>query len=138
MSLSLDNFLVGLSPQQLTVAKREIGKYLNKRLKQRLASQQTVDGGSFIPRRGNGGKMLKGFAKRTRTQIESESVMVGYGGGDARLARIHNLGLLDRIKSQSGKYVMANYPERQWVGLSAEDEQRIMTILERQLGNTYA
>ncbi|WP_287601192.1 phage virion morphogenesis protein [Thiothrix sp.] len=133
MSLSLDNFLAGLSGQQLNAANREIGKYLNTRLKHRLAAQQTADGAAFAPRRGKGGKMLKGFANLTFTRIDPESVAVGYNGRAAKLARTHNLGLLDRIKSQSGALVMANYPARQWAGINADDEAAIMQILQKKM-----
>jgi phage virion morphogenesis protein len=133
MSLLLGDFLAGLSGQQLAAAKREIGKYLSTQLKHRLAAQQTADGGGFAPRRGKGGKMLKGFAARTRTAIDPESVAVGYRGRDAKLARTHNLGLLDRIRSQSGAMVMANYPARQWVGINADDQAAILQILQNQL-----
>lgn len=134
MSLLLDNFLAALLPGQLAAAKREIGKYLSTRLKQRIKGQQTVDGGGFAPRRGKGGKMMKGFARRTKTEMGAESVAVGYRGRDAKLARVHNLGLVDRIRSQTGTMVMADYPARQWVGMNADDEQEIIAILMKQFG----
>jgi phage virion morphogenesis protein len=133
MTLSLDAFLAGLSSQQLAVARREIGKYLRTQLNHRLAAQQTADGGGFAPRRGKGGKMLTGFASRTRTEVDTESVAVGYRGRDAKLAKTHNLGLMDRIKSQAGMQVMADYPARQWAGINTDDQQKIMLILKKQL-----
>ncbi len=130
---SLDNFLSGLSGRQLAAARREIGKYLRTQLTHRLASQQTADGGGFAPRRGKGGKMLTGFSRRTRMEADRESVAVGYRGRDATLARTHNLGLSDRIKLQSGKQVVADYPARQWAGINSTDQQAIMKILQAQL-----
>ena len=130
-NLSLDSLLAGLTTAQFIVARRKISQHLKKSLKQRLASQQTVGGNGFVPRRGKGDAMLTGFIRRTRSRSDRDSIAVGYSGRDAQLAKIHNLGLIDRIKSQSGRYVIADYPARPWVGINADDEAAIIAILQQ-------
>lgn len=134
-NLSLDSLLASFTPEQFVAARREISKYLKASLKQRLVSQQTVESGSFAPRRGKGGAMLKGFISRTRSRSDRELVAVGYSGHDAKLARVHNVGLMDRIRSQSGQYIIADYPARPWVGISADDEAAIIAILQQQFNH---
>jgi phage virion morphogenesis protein len=134
-NVSLDSWLAALSPEQFATARREIGQYLSQTLKKRLATQQTADGAAFMQRRGKGGKMLIGFISRTRIKSDAESISVGYKGQDARLAKVHNLGLIDRIKSQAGYYVIADYPARPWMGISAKDEAAILAILQEKFAH---
>ncbi|KMK28641.1 tail protein [Pluralibacter gergoviae] len=61
-------------------------------------------------------------ARFMKVQANAEGTTVGYTGAAARIARVHQYGLRDRI-NESG--AMANYPRRELLGLSKSDRMAI-------------
>ncbi|EEI2191141.1 phage virion morphogenesis protein [Salmonella enterica] len=62
---------------------------------------------------------------------DAQGVTVGYQGVAARIARVHQFGLRD----EAGPGVMATYPVRELLGLSAADEKRITETVINSLGS---
>lgn len=128
-----------LSPERQKFAQREIARYLRQSMARRLRQQQDVNEKSFTPRirRDENRKMLQGFSKPSRliTRYNSAGFEVGYAGGFGKRARIHNLGLHDRIKGRFGKLNDVKYAPREWVGVSDDDIAAIHLILSRHLSS---
>ncbi len=126
-----------LSPESQTFAQKEIARYLRRSMVRRLRQQQDINNKSFTPRirRDENRKMLQGFARPNRllTRYHSAGFEVGYAGGFGKRARIHNLGLHDRIMNRFGKMSDAKYAAREWVGVSEDDIAAINLILARHL-----
>ena len=136
--------LTGLSPlfesisaERQKFAQREIARYLRQSMVRRLRQQQDVNDRSFTPRirRDENRKMLQGFTKPTRllTRYNAAGFEVGYAGNYGKRARIHNLGLHDRIRNRFGKMSDAKYAAREWVGVNQDDIAAINLILARHL-----
>lgn len=134
--------LTGLSPlfnaisaDQQKNAQREIARYLRRSMVRRLRHQQDVNQKSFTPRirRDENRKMLQGFSRPNRllTRYNSAGFELGYAGTFGKRARIHNLGLHDRIKNRFGKMTDAKYAAREWIGVSDDDIAAIQLILAR-------
>lgn len=126
-----------LSPESQQFAQREIARYLRRSMVRRLRRQQDVNDKSFTPRirRDENRKMLQGFARPNRllTRYNAAGFEIGYAGSYGKRARIHNLGLHDRIKNRFGQMTNVKYPAREWVGVSEEDIAAINLIISRHL-----
>lgn len=126
-----------LSPESQQFAQREIARYLRRSMVRRLRQQQDVNDKSFTPRirRDESRKMLQGFARPNRllTRYNAAGFEIGYAGNYGKRARIHNLGLHDRIKNRFGKMSDAKYAAREWVGVSEDDIAAINLIISRHL-----
>lgn len=119
--------LMQLSPAGRRKAMLEIARDLRRSQKTRVAAQKNPDGTPYTPRKAKarkGGKKLRGkrgrikraamFAKlRTARcmQIEAtpSALAIGFAGRVARIARVHQLGEVDRV-SPHGPEV--RYPAR--------------------------
>ncbi len=134
----LNGLLAGLAPEQQTYAKREIARHFKRRFISRLKKQTDVNGRRFQRRvkRNENRKMLQGFtqSKRLNVRYHKAGFFIGYRGGFAERARIHNLGLHDRIRNRLGEQQSVHYPARQWVGVNLDDKNAILKILARYYG----
>lgn len=131
----LEPLFAALDPKKAKLAQREISRYLRRQWVKRIRGQVDVHGQAFTPRlaRNENRKMLQGFASPTRllARYRDDGFSIGYAGKAAERAEVHNLGLVDRIRSRSGLMVDAVYPAREWVGINAADEMAIKSILAR-------
>lgn len=134
----LEAIYEALSKKRQRYALLEINRYFRRSLGRRLRQQTDVKGKSFTPRvkRNEKRKMLLGFAKpnRLKTQITESGFMLGYTGKQADRARIHNLGLMDRVRNKFKQIQTVRYPAREWVGISEDDITQVHLILARHLG----
>ncbi|ECB1786167.1 phage virion morphogenesis protein [Salmonella enterica subsp. enterica serovar Nottingham] len=60
-----------------------------------------------------------------------QGVSIGYSGVAARIARVHQYGLRDQV----GPGVIAKYPQRELLGISAADERLIYNAVINSLGS---
>lgn len=109
-----------------------LARGLRRRQSQRIASQRDPDGKPYEkrkPRPGRRGPMFRRIrqVKYLRTVATPGSAQVGYRGRTARIARIHQEGLQQRI-TPGGPLVQ--YPQRRLVGWS--DEDRLWVLDEAQ------
>ncbi|SFB12223.1 phage virion morphogenesis (putative tail completion) protein [Collimonas sp. OK607] len=137
--------LAQLQPGQRRVITRRIAQDLRRSQVQRIASQQAPDGAPFAARkqrkslRGKKGRIKRQKAsmfERIRTQknlkIEQDEnqLSVGFFGRVARIARVHQEGLTDKVAKKGPEY---RYPARPLLGFSATDQTLIRDSLLRHL-----
>lgn len=125
--------------KQLT---RTIARDLRRSQAQRIAAQQNPDGSPYEPRqrlrdRGRGGRVRqrKMFAKlRTAKHLKAigttTAAIVEFRGRDARIARVSQYGLRDRV-SPTGPTV--RYPRRILLGFTDADRARVKELIMDQL-----
>lgn len=70
-------------------------------------------------------------ARFLKVRASSDGTEVGFSGVAARIARVHQYGLRDKINSSGA---MANYPRRELLGLSKADRMAIAQQVIDSLG----
>lgn len=70
-------------------------------------------------------------ARFLKTSAKPDGVEVGYSGVAARIARVHQFGLRDKVNSSGA---MATYPRRELLGLSKADRMAIARHVIDSLG----
>lgn len=73
-------------------------------------------------------------ARFLKMQATPQGVTVGYQGRAARIARVHQFGLRDQV----GAGVMAQYPARELLGLTSQDERQLTDLIMQHLGEHHA
>ena len=139
--------LAQLQPGQRRIVTRKIAQDLRRSQAQRIASQQAPDGAPYAARknrknlRGKKGRIKRQKAamfEKIRTQknlkIEQDEnqLSVGFFGRVARIARVHQEGLTDKVAKKGPAY---HYPARPLLGFAANDQALIRDALLRHLGN---
>ncbi|AMP06530.1 phage virion morphogenesis protein [Collimonas pratensis] len=137
--------LAQLQPGQRRVVTRRIAQDLRRSQAQRIASQQAPDGAPYAARkqrknlRGKKGRIKRQKAamfEKIRTQknlkIEQDEnqLSVGFFGRVARIARVHQEGLTDKVAKKGPEY---HYPARPLLGFRAADQALIRESLLRHL-----
>lgn len=133
----VDQVTRGLGPAARAGLARHLAQGLRQRQAARIGAQKNPDGSAFDarkPRRPHPGRTrLRGmFAKlrrasHLRATSSTDGLSVGFGGGDAVVARIHQLGLTG-VVVRGGPSV--KYAERQLLGLSPDDEAFIRSAVQ--------
>ena len=78
--------------------------------------------------------MLIGLARRTvlKMSVTANEAKVGYSGVAARIARIHQEGMLDKVAPGGPLY---RYPARRLLGATADDRaQALDTVIDHLSG----
>lgn len=121
---------------------RTLARELRRSSSQRIAAQKNPDGSTYAPRqrlrdRQRGGRVRprKMFAKlRTAKHLKAigtaNAAIVEFRGRDARIARVSQYGLRDRV-SPGGPSV--RYPRRILLGFTAADREMIEDLLMQHL-----
>lgn len=136
--------IAGLSSSERLKLARSIGQKMRRNQSQRIAAQKNPDGSEFEPRKEQPkNRQRKGKIRRTmfnklkaakfmRVQATSESVGIGFTGRVARIARVHQLGLRDRVQKYGPEF---QYPKRELLGFSQEDEEKMRDAVIEHLEN---
>jgi phage virion morphogenesis protein len=121
-----------LTPAARRRLARDITTKLRASQQQRIAAQLNPDGTPYAPRkpqlRKKAGRIRRTmFAKLStarfmKTEASPDAAFVGLIGRVERIARVHQLGLRDRVQSRGPEY---NYPARKLLGITGEDRSRI-------------
>ena len=139
----LSPLIARLQPAQRRQLAREVGISVRKANQKTMAAQKAPDGQSWEPRkirsRDAKGRLRQGpmfrrlrMARHLRTQAFADSAVVQFIGRAERIARVHHLGLRDRVSPGGADY---KYPERPLLGISPQQtEQLIDLILSRLSG----
>lgn len=132
--------LAQLSPAGRRKAMLDIARELRRSQQARIAAQKDPDGTAYTPRKvkaQKGGKKLRGkrgrikraamFAKlRTSRYMQVEAtpagLAIGFAGRVARIARVHQLGEVDRV-APGGPEI--RYPARVLLGFTDSDRELI-------------
>ena len=120
-----------LEPAGRVKLARSLAQQLRRSQQQRVAAQRNPDGSAFAPRKpqklrekaGRVKRKAKMFQKmRTAAYLKASgdgrAVTVGFAGRIARIARVHQYGLRDRVAPRGPT---AQYERRQLLGLSSAD-----------------
>ena len=115
----------------------------------RVANQQAPDGAPYAARkqrknlRGKNGRVKRQKAamfekirlqKNLKIEQDENQLSVGFFGRVARIARVHQEGLTDKVTKKGPEY---RYPTRPLLGFSATDQALIRDALLRHLGNFF-
>ncbi|GAC1328561.1 MAG: phage virion morphogenesis protein [Collimonas sp.] len=134
-----------LEPGQRRIVNRKIAQDLRRSQAQRIASQHAPDGATYTGRkkrkelRGKKGRIKRQKAamfekiwtqKNLKTQQDANQISVGFFGRVARIARVHQEGLKDKVSKKGPEY---QYPARPLLGFSATDQVFIRDSLPRHL-----
>jgi phage virion morphogenesis protein len=122
-------------------ALKDVAKQLQASQRKRIASQKNPDGSAFARRkprlRDKVGRIKRGsmfprlrLAKYLQTEVTAEGAAVGFVGRIARVARVHQLGLEDRVSKKGPMY---KYPERILLGFTDADHEMIKDVLLKHL-----
>ena len=134
----VDGLLLAISPAQRRRLSQSVATALRRSQEQRVSAQQNPDGTPYVPRkarklRNKVGRIKRGkmFAKlRTAKYLKARSTAsnaeVAFTGRVARIARVHQYGLTDRVMA-SGPRV--RYARRELLGFSADDRALIKDLL---------
>ncbi|MDY7546713.1 phage virion morphogenesis protein [Glaciimonas sp. CA11.2] len=139
--------LLKLAPAQRRAVNKQVAQDLRRSQVKRIVSQQTPDGEAYTARkqrknlRGKSGRIKRQKAamfakirkqKSLTIQQDENQLSVGFFGRVARIARVHQEGLTDKV-SKKGPEV--RYAARPLLGFSAEDHALIRDSVLRQLIN---
>lgn len=141
-----DALLVKLQPAQRRELNRKIAFALRRNQAQRIARQQAPDGQAYVPRkkrpalRSKRGRIQRKKAemftrirltKHVKTQHDANQISVGFFGRVARIARVHQEGMIDQVSTKSK--VQHRYARRPLLGFSNADRTLIREMLLQHL-----
>lgn len=133
-----------LSPKAQRDLARTVARELRRSQAARIASQRNPDGTPYTPRkkaapggqvRGRKGSIKAMFAKlRTASHLkllaEPQGAAIGITGRAARIARVHQHGLRDRVRP-GGREV--EYPARELLGLTDTERETVRDLILKHL-----
>lgn len=129
--------LAKLSPAEQRKITRTIATDLRRSQATRIKAQQNPDGNAFAPRKPRPARDQKPgqirqmfgklrMAKHLKVLKDGRGSAVGIVGRSARIARVHQFGLVDQVQP-GGPSVQ--YPERILLGFTDDDVERIRDLL---------
>lgn len=132
--------LAKLQPTKRRALARTIGTALRRGQTQRIRDQVNPDGSAYAPRKREKAGQIKRrkdrmFARITqarhfKVEASGQGAAVGFMGRVARIARVHQEGLSDRV-SRDGPSV--RYERRQLLGFTEAERQTIRDLLVEHL-----
>lgn len=137
--------LKNISPQQRKTLAQQIGRQLAQSQRQRIKSQKNPDGSAFEPRRARKVRSKKGriktqamfkklgTARFMRTKNSAEQVNIGYLGGNAAIANVHQYGLKSLVRRDRDYQVQ--YAQRELLGFSDNDVKLVEELILAALAN---
>lgn len=133
----LAGLLAALSPAGRRKLAGEIAKQLKKAQQQRIKQQKAPDGSPYQarkrqPLRAKQGRIKRAMFQKLRTNRymkasgRENGAVVEFTGKVQRIARVHQFGLKDRPNAHAQD---VQYAERQLLGFSQTDKQRIESLI---------
>ena len=136
MEAHLSGLLSRLEPSARRELARAIAKEMQPRQRKRIADQLNPDGTPFAKRkpqlRQKTGRIRRTMfsklrtARYLKTAANSNSAVVGFVGEVERIARVHQLGLRDRVQ-KGGKE--AQYAARELLGFTDDDVNAVHDLV---------
>ncbi|AXE32235.1 phage virion morphogenesis protein [Chromobacterium phragmitis] len=130
---ALAGLLANLDGKARRQLAREIARQLRQSQQKRIAAQLNPDGSAFAPRKpqiqDKKGAIRRAMFSKLRTaqwlktEASAGGAAVGFIGEVERIARVHQLGLRDRVCQHVSREVQ--YPARELLGLSPQDYEMI-------------
>lgn len=136
--------LAHLSTQERRKLSSTIAQELRRANQARIKAQQNPDGSPFAERKKKNFQDKRGRIKAQKAAMfaklrlashlkasgNADGLEVGFIGRTARIARVHQFGLRDKV-DQTGK--VAQYAQRQLIGITESDRAKIMDAVLRHL-----
>lgn len=136
MEAQLSGLISRLEPSARRELARAIAKELQPRQRKRIADQLNPDGTPFAKRkpqlRQKAGRIRRTMFSKLRTarylksSATANSAVVGFVGEVERIARVHQLGLRDRVQ-KGGKD--AQYAARELLGFTDDDVSAVHDLV---------
>lgn len=130
------DLIANLQPAQRQALAADIARQLRPSQQKRIAAQQNPDGSAYAPRkqqiRHRKGRIKRQMFAKLRTarflkaKGTPDEAIVAFTAEVSRIARVHQLGLRDRVNRKTG--LEADYPARELLGFSAADIDLIRDI----------
>lgn len=140
---AFDALLTNISKPRRQLLYQQIGRELARSQRRRIKAQQNPDGSKYEARKKPKkvrSKIKQGaMFEKIRTQrfmklkYENEGVSLGYEGANAVIARIHQEGLVGRVKKEWN--VKVQYARRELLGFTEEDKQMVEECVIRALAD---
>ncbi|MBB4225519.1 phage virion morphogenesis protein [Variovorax guangxiensis] len=133
--------VAGLSSARRRAAMVQVSTYLRRSQAERIGAQLNPDGTPYEPRKPRkqlrnkkGAIRRKMFeklrtAKYLRKAATAESATITIGGRTARIARVHQRGLRDKVDWRKPNSPTVQYPKRELLGFTPADEDAVTDIL---------
>ena len=131
--------LAGLGPARRRAAMVQVSTYLRRSQAERIAAQRNPDGTPYEPHkprlRNKKGTIRRTMfeklrqARRLRKTATANSATVSVGGRSARIARVHQYGLRDKVDWRKPETVSVKYARRELLGFTAADEDAIIDLV---------
>lgn len=125
-----------IEPAERRRLAREIGRDLRKTQRQRIKAQRNPDGRGFTPRkslRDRAGSIRRKAmfsklptARYLKARGTPSEAAVTFTGRVARIARVHQYGLRDRVEPGGPRY---HYPQRELLGFTRAERETIRDTL---------
>jgi phage virion morphogenesis protein len=134
----VDGLLLAIGPVGRRRIAQSVAIVLRRSQQQRIADQRNPDGTPYVPRkvkrlRDKTGRIKRGkmfaklrTAKHLKTQATPEAAIVAFKGRAARIARVHQYGLTDRVASNGPR---VRYARRELLGFNVKDREQIRQLL---------
>ena len=107
---AFEALLKNISKPRRRLLYQQIGRELARSQRRRIKAQQNPDGTPYAPRKAkhktkgriNSKLMFKkiGLPAHLKLRYENEGISLGFYGGDAAIAEIHQYGLKGRVRSE--------------------------------------
>ncbi len=146
----IGDMLAGLEPGRRRAMALRIAKQLRRANADRIRGQVQPDGTAFVPRKPQKGRRgrvgtikerrrsrkmfarLRNFAN-LKAEASPDEAAVGFRNpAVARVARVHQLGLRDRV-ARDGRSPQYDYPERVILGFADGDDEAVLDLLIKAL-----
>jgi phage virion morphogenesis protein len=131
--------LSGLGPARRRAAMVQVSTYLRRSQAERIAAQRNPDGTPYEARkprlRNKKGAIRRTMfeklrqAKHLRKTATANSATVSIGGRSARIARVHQYGLRDKVVWRMPESASVKYAQRELLGFTSADEDAIIDIV---------
>ena len=128
--------LANLSPAARRALARDIATKLCTNQQQRIAAQLNPDGTPYAPRkpqlRQKAGRIRRQMFSKLRTarflktEASADAALVGFASQVERIARVHQLGLRDRVRPGGPEY---RYATRELLGIGTAEEHALAEIV---------
>ena len=138
--------LQNISKPRRRLLYQQIGRELARSQRRRIKVQQNPDGSAYSPR-----KPRKQFGKekgrikrqamfrklvspaRMKLRYEQDSLSLGFNGGDAAIASVHQYGLKSKVYKNASWKVL--YDQRELLGFTEEDREMIENFVIKALAD---
>lgn len=138
----LDAYCSGLLASLESSERRKLARTIAATVRanqvKRIAAQLNPDGSAYVPRkpqklRGKKGRIRRSMftklrtARYLKTEISSESAIISFAGEVQRIAKVHQLGLRDKVNRR--KNIEVKYDARELLGITQSDVSLVADLV---------